>query len=137
MTNAQNGVTMAARSHLSIGMRGADGTRLASRFWQQAAGMVVSYAITPVATWMRLNREMTELGRMDARELQDMGVHQADFDAIRQGTYERASLLSAERIVFNPESTRERVANAEQERTDFFVPFTPDQNWFCKWWLGD
>ena len=80
---------------------------------------------------------MTELGRMDARELRDMGVHQADFDAIRQGTYERASLLSAERIVFNPESTRERVADAEQERTDSFVPFTPDQNWFCKWWLGD
>ena len=53
MTNAQNGVTMTARSHLSIGIRAADGTRSAVPVLAQAAGMVMSYAITPVATWMR------------------------------------------------------------------------------------
>ena len=137
MTNAQNSVTMTARSHLSIGLRAADATRSAAGFWRQVAGMVMSYAITPVATWTQVNREMAELGRMDGRELRDMGVSSCDFDAIRQGTFERSSMLSAERIVFNPESTGEREADAERERMDFFVPFTPDPNWYCKWWLGD
>ena len=98
----------------------------------------MSYAITPVATWTQVNREMAELGRMDGRELRDMGVSSCDFTAgIRQGTFERSSMLSAERIVFNPESTGEREADAERERMDFFVPFAPDPNWYCKWWLGD
>lgn len=137
MTNAQNGVTMVARPHLSMGLRGADATPFAIRFWQRVAAMAVSYAITPVTGWLRLNREMAELGQMDARELRDMGVNHADFPAIREGTFHRTSVLSGERIVFNPESMRERNAEAEKQPMEFFAPFAPGENWYGKWWFGD
>lgn len=137
MTNAQNSVTMTARSHLTFGLRGAGATGFAVRLLQQATGMVMSYAISPVVSWTRANRQMVELGRMDARELRDMGISSCDFTAIRQGTFHREAVLSAERILFNPESTHEQNAEAEKHPMEFFVPFAPAENWYSKWWLGD
>lgn len=137
MTNAQKGGTLTARSNLTLGLRGAEATRFAGRLWCQATGMVMSHAIAPVVGWLRVNREIAELRRMDARELRDIGVNRSDVLAIREGTRRHSAALSAERIVFNPESIQEQDADAESKPMDFFAPFAPDQNWYMKWWLGD
>jgi len=75
-----------------------------SRVWGRVLRALDSMLVQPVKMWMRLERDVSELRGMDYRELQDIGINRMDIDAIRAGTYKRASLDNAERIVFCPEA---------------------------------
>lgn len=135
MTNAQNGVTTAGRPALTVGVMVAGAGHVAANLWCRTAATVAERIVNPGITWFRLGRDMAELGQLDARELRDIGVNRADFAAIREGRFERADVLSEERIHFNAEAGREPAVRPEAP--DFFRPFGPDARWYLHCWFGD
>ncbi len=131
MTNAQNGVT-SSRTAFSRDV-GGGGRRGADLVPDRRGGG--RSPREPCHRRFRLGRDMSELAQLDARALQDVGVTHADFAAIREGRFERANVLSEERIIFNPEAGRE--AAGKPEAADFFRPFGPDAQWYPHCWFGD
>lgn len=63
--------------------------------------------VRPLRTWVRLNRDVSELAGMDYRDLRDLGINRTDVAAIRAGAYKRASIDDLERIVFCPEAGKQ------------------------------
>ena len=135
MMNAQNGATAAGRSSPTMSLMVASAGHVCARLWCRTTAAVAEHIVNPSIAWLRLGRDMAELGELDARELRDLGVSHADFPAIREGIFERANVTSEERIHFNPESRREPAAKSET--TDFFRPFGPDAQWYPHCWFGD
>jgi uncharacterized protein YjiS (DUF1127 family) len=74
------------------------------RIWGRVLRTFDSVLVQPLKTWMRLEREISSLRRMDYTALRDIGINRMDIDAIRAGTYKRASSDNSERIVFCPEA---------------------------------
>jgi uncharacterized protein YjiS (DUF1127 family) len=135
MTNAQNGVTAAGRPSLAMSVMVAGAGHVAARIWCRTTATVAERIVNPTVAWFRLGRDMAELSRLDERALRDVGVNHADFAAIRDGTFERANMLSEERIVFNPDAGRE--PTRRPDAPDFFRPFGPDARWYLHCWFGD
>lgn len=80
------------------------GFRSPFRVWGRVLQTFGSILVQPLKTWMRLQQDVAALRCMDYTELQDIGINRMDIDAIRAGTYKRASSDDAERIVFCPEA---------------------------------
>lgn len=56
-----------------------------------------SILVRPLKTWIRLDRDVSELRGLDYRDLRDIGVNRVDIARIRAGTYRRGSADNAER----------------------------------------
>jgi uncharacterized protein YjiS (DUF1127 family) len=74
------------------------------RFWGGILGAFDWMLVQPLKTWMRPDRDASELRGMDYRDLRDIGINRVDIAAIRAGTYKRGWSDHAERIVFCPEA---------------------------------
>jgi uncharacterized protein YjiS (DUF1127 family) len=74
------------------------------RVWGRVLRAIDSVLVQPLKTWIRLDRDVSELRGMDYRDLRDIGINRVDIAAIRAGTHKRASSDNAERIVFCPET---------------------------------
>jgi hypothetical protein len=133
MTNAQNGLAAVSKP-FPMSLAVAQAGRFTARLWCRTI-RITAKGIASTLARVRTFYDMTELGQLDARELRDLGINQGDFLAIRRGTFRRGAEITEERVIFNPESTREPAPKAEQP--DFFRPFGPAPRWYQRYWFGD
>ena len=108
-----------------------------------ATRSVREHAVRRVQDWRRRRRELSELSRLDDRDLADLGIGRSDFHAIVNGYYTR------EGDAFTPTRTLsyvrdEDIAPAPRAETPgmppvpaLFWPFFAQPSWYERYWFGE
>ena len=110
--------------------------------WRDLRNRLEHAIVLPARAWLRLQREMAELSRLEERDLADLGITRGDFAAIRSGAFTRDEQQAELRpLVFRPIvgplEDEEPKSTRAQETLPIFLPFGSDPSWFERYWYGE
>jgi len=112
--------------------------------FDSATRSVREHAVRRFQDWRRRRRELSELMRLEDRDLADLGIGRGDFRSIVDGTYTR----EAEAFMPAPARPLSYVRDediAPAQGTDkpgmpsvpaLFWPFFTQPSWYERYWLG-